>query len=131
MTIDQPAPFAHQTLLVVILTGVWTAMKLVARAPQVSLRVQRIALASCVAVTAALVAWGVVWSRPQPKASDLAPIWASARARPHSQGPYAAAAPGRGFDSDFPQICPMTASVAIMPLAVMPLRFADTLFVGL
>src|SRR3954468_11154977 len=131
MTIDQPAPFAHQTLLVVILTGVWTAMKLVARAPQVSLRVQRIALASCVAVTAALVAWGVVWSRPQPKASDLAPIWASARARLHGQDPYGTVGPGRAFDTDFPQIYPMTAIVTVLPLGLLPLRWADTLFVAL
>lgn len=120
----------NQALVIVILTCVWTAMMIVVRARQLSHRVQRIALASCVAVTAALVAWGVVWSRPQPKASDLAPIWASARARLHHQDPYAAVGPGRAFDTDFPQIYPMTAIVAILPLGLLPLRWADTLFVA-
>src|SRR5712671_5305891 len=130
MSVDQPANVAVQALVIVILTCVWTAMMVVARSRQASLRAQRIALASCVAVTAALVAWGVVWSRPQPKASDLAPIWASARARLHHQDPYEAVGPGRTFDTDFPQIYPMTAIVAIVPLGLMPLRWADPLFVA-
>jgi hypothetical protein len=130
MSVDQPANVAVQALVIVILTCVWTAMMVVARSRQASLRAQRIALASSVAVTAALVAWGVVWSRPQPKASDLAPIWASARARLHHQDPYEAVGPGRTFDTDFPQIYPMTAIVAIVPLGLMPLRWADPLFVA-
>jgi hypothetical protein len=130
MSVDPVAPFALQGLVIVILTCVWTAMMMVVRARQLSHRVHRIALASCVAVTAALVAWGVVWSRPQPKASDLAPIWASARARLRHQDPYEAVGPGRMYDTDFPQIYPMTAMVAIMPLGLMPLRWADPLFVA-
>ena len=97
----------------------------------VPLREQRIALVLCVAVTAALLAWGVVWNRPQPQPSDLAPIWASARARLHQQDPYDAVGPGRTFDTAFPQIYPMTAIVTVMPLALMPLRWADPIFVGL
>ena len=72
---------ASQAVLIVILVSIWTGLMMLARAhTNVPLREQRIALALCVAVTAALLAWGVVWSRPQPQPSDLAPIWASARA---------------------------------------------------
>jgi hypothetical protein len=132
MSLDQAALSDGKTLVVLILTGVWTGMALLLRAGEtVPLRVQRIALASCVAVTAALTAWGVVWSRPQPQASDLAPIWASARARLHHQDPYEAVGPGRAFDTVFPQIYPMTAIVAVMPLGLMPLGWADPVFVGL
>ena len=131
MTVDPPAPFDRQALMIVSLTCVWTGTMMVVRARQVSLLRQRIALSSCVAVTAALLVWGVVWSRPQPKASDLAPVWASARARLHHQDPYEAVGPGRTFDTDFPQLYPMTAIVAVMPLGLMPLRWADPLFVGL
>ena len=118
MSVDPHAWFTRQGLVVVILTFVWTAMMVVVRTRRFSHPVQRIALASCVAVTAALVAWGVVWSRPQPKASDLAPIWASARARLQHQDPYEAVGPGRAFDTDFPQIYPMTAIVTVAPLEV-------------
>jgi len=80
MNLDQAA----QTIVILILTCVWTGMMMLVRTRRnVSLREQRIALALCVAVTAALLDWGVVWNRPQPQASDLAPIWASARARLH------------------------------------------------
>jgi hypothetical protein len=95
-----------QALVVVILTCVWTGMTVLARGhAKVSLRVQRGALALCVAVTAAVLAWSV-WSRPQPKASDLAPIWASARALLHHQDPYEAVGPGRAFDTDFRRSIP-------------------------
>ena len=124
--------FDGKTLLIVILTCIWTATTLLLRAGErVPLRVRRIALAACVAATAALASWGVVWSQPQPQPSDLAPIWASAGARLHHQDPYAAVGPGRAFDTAFPQIYPMTAIVAVLPLALLPLRWADPLFVGL
>jgi hypothetical protein len=132
MSLDHALRLDGKTLVILILTCVWTGMALLVRAGEkVPLRVQRIALASCVAVTAALAAWGVVWSRPQPQASDLAPIWASARARLLHQDPYEAVGPGRAFDTAFPQIYPMTAIVAVMPLGLMPLRWADPIFVGL
>jgi hypothetical protein len=123
---------ATQTIVIVILTCVWAGMMMLVRTRRnVSLREQRIALALCVAVTAALLASAVVWNRPQPQASDLAPIWASARARLEHQDPYEAVGPGRTFNTAFPQIYPMTAIVTVMPLALMPLRWADPIFVGL
>jgi hypothetical protein len=76
MNLDQAA----QTIVIVILACVWTGMMMLVRTGKnVSLREQRTALALCVAVPAALLAWGVVWNRPQPQPSDFVPIWASAR----------------------------------------------------
>jgi hypothetical protein len=131
MSLDQITQFAGRAFAVFILTSVWTGMMVLAlRHRKTSLCVQRIALALCVTVTAAVLAWSV-WSQPQPKASDLAPIWASARALLHHQDPYLAVGPGRTFDTDFPQIYPMTSIVVVAPLATLPLRWADSLFVGL
>jgi len=123
---------AAQTIVIFVLACVWTGMMMLVRTRKtVPLLEQRIALALCVGATAALLSWGVVWNRPQPQASDLAPIWASARARLHHQDPYEAVGPGRAFNTAFPQIYPMTAIVTVMPLAPMPLRWADPIFVGL
>jgi hypothetical protein len=123
---------AAQTIVIVVLACIWAGVVMLVRTGRtVPLLEQRIALALCVGVTAALLAWGVVWNRPQPQASDLAPIWASARARLHHQDPYEAVGPGRTFNTVFPQIYPMTAIVTVMPLAPMPLRWADSIFVGL
>jgi hypothetical protein len=133
MSVDYAVPPDRQALIVVVMivTCAWAGTLAVARSRQASLRVQRLSLASCVAITAALLASGLVRSQPQPKASDLAPIWASAVARLHDQDPYEAVGPGRAFDTDFPQIYPMTAITAVLPLGLLPLRWADPLFVGL
>ena len=95
--------------------------------------VQRAALVVCVALTAAMLAWSIGANRPQGSvdASDLFPVWASARAWLHHQDPYLAVGPGRLFESRFPQIYPMTAIVTAMPLALLPMRWADVIFVGL
>ena len=132
MSVRQAAHLYGTPLVVAILILVWTGMMVLAkRAPAtISPLVQRIAFALCVAITAALLAW-IVWSRPQPQASDLAPIWASARALLHGQDPYEAVGPGRAFDTIYPQIYPMTAIVTVAPLALLPLRWADPIFVGL
>src|SRR4029077_13348855 len=81
-------------------------------------------------VPAARLAW-IVWSRPQPQASDLAPIWASARALLHGQDPYEAVGPGRAFNTVSPPIYRMTGIVTFGPLALLPLRWVDPIFVGL
>jgi hypothetical protein len=131
MSLGHALQLDGQTVAIVILTCVWTVMLVLTRRPtQASLRMRRLALALCVAVTASVLTLSV-WNRPQPKASDLAPIWASARALLHYQDPYEAVGPGRAFDTDFPQIYPMTSIVTVTPLALIPLRWADALFVGL
>src|SRR3954454_1793434 len=96
----------------------------------VSPAVRRLAFALCAGLTAAVLAWSAGSTRPASGASDLAPIWASARAWLHHQDPYEAVGPGRAFDTIFPQIYPMTAIVTVAPLALMPLRWADAIFAG-
>jgi len=106
-------------------------MVLARRAPtKLPAWVPRLALTLTAGLTGALLAW-IVWSGSPPQRSDLAPVWASARALLQQQDPYEAVGPGRAFDTSFPQIYPMTAIVAVAPLALLPLRWADPLFVGL
>jgi hypothetical protein len=125
---------AHiQSAVIILLVVVWSAMAVLARrsmAAPVPPQVLRASLTLTAALTGALLA-AIVWSRPQPVRSDLAPIWASAGALLHRQDPYEAVGPGRTFDTTFPQIYPMTSIVTVAPLAALPLRGADVLFVGL
>jgi hypothetical protein len=117
-------------LLVLILS--WSAMAVLARRAHtkpIPHHLLRMALTLTAAVNGALLAL-IVWSRPQPQPSDLAPIWASARALIDHQDPYAAVGPGRAYDTLFPQIYPMTSILTVAPLALLPLRWADPLFVG-
>jgi len=128
-------PFAPQTqsIVIALLVAAWSAMAVLARrsmAKPVRPQVMRVSLTLTAALTGALLAC-IVWSRPQQVRSDLAPIWASARALVQHQDPYEAVGPGRAYDTVFPQIYPMTSIVTVAPLAVVPLRWADVLFVGL
>lgn len=93
-------------------------------------RSQRIVVTIAAGVSAALLAW-VFWSGPQPQPSDLAQVWVGARALLHGQNPYSIVGPGRPFEWDFPLLYPMTAVVTLIPLALLPLRVVDPLFVGL
>jgi hypothetical protein len=122
-----------KSVALVLLILVWSAMAVLARrayAKPTPHHLLRIALTVTAAVNGALLAW-IVWSRPQPQPSDLAPIWASARALVHHQDPYQAVGPGRAYETLFPQIYPMTSIVTVAPLSLLPLRWADPLFVGL
>jgi len=116
----------------VALTLLWTGITALLRhpGPNVSRRAKRVALALGAAISAGLLAW-LYWTPPQAQPSDVAPVWASARALIHRQDPYAAVGPGRAYDTPFPQIYPMTSIVAFVPLAPLPLRWADPLFCAL
>jgi len=89
----------------------------------------RIAFAAAAAVTAALFTW-IFWSTPRPMQSDVAPVWAGARALVHGHDPYASVGPGRAFDTTFPLMYPMTAVLALTPLALVSLRWCEPLFVA-
>ena len=91
---------------------------------------QRVAFTMAAAVGAALVTW-MFWSTPHPQPSDVAQVWAGARALLHGQDPYEAVGPGRLFEWNFPLLYPMTAVMTLIPLAPVPLRLVDPLFVGL
>ena len=98
--------------------------------PRMSADTTRTVFACIVAIVAAGLTWSF-WSAPQPIPSDLAQIWASARALLHHQNPYDVVGPGRSFEWRFPLLYPLTAVVALVPLAPFPLRLVDLIFVGL
>jgi hypothetical protein len=115
---------------IVALVAIWSSMTVVLRErANLSLRVRRMALTLAIGGTAALLAWSV-WSRPQPQASDLAQLCAGAGALLHHQNPYEAVGPGRTFNWPYPLLYPMTAILALVPLALLPLRWVDPIFVG-
>jgi hypothetical protein len=126
------APIDGNSVVVVALIGIWTSMMVLAKRKHrnVSPQVQRIAFTLSVGASAALLAWSV-WSRPQPQTSDLAQVWAGARALLHHQNPYEAIGPGRTFNWPYPLFYPMTAILTLIPLAALPLRWVDPIFVGL
>jgi hypothetical protein len=121
-----------QAIVAVLLVCIWSGMAIVVRWHHTTIphRVQRVALTLCVAASAALLAL-LVWSKPQPQHSDLAQVWAGARALTHHENPYEVVGPGRRFDWPFPLLYPLTAVVTLTPLALLPLRWVDPLFVAL
>jgi hypothetical protein len=128
---DEEIRVTASTVVVIALTTVWTGMAALAkRRAVVSPRVQRIALAAATAITAAIVTW-MFWSQPRPQGSDLGQVWAGARALVHGESPYDVIGPGRAFDWPFPLLYPVTAAVTLMPLAALPMRVVDPVFVGL
>src|SRR5438034_592246 len=76
------------------------------------------------------VAWSV-WRQPQPLPSDLAPVWAGARALLARQNPYEAVRPANPLSLGFPLMYPLTAVLTLTPVAVLPLWWVDPIFVGL
>jgi hypothetical protein len=125
------AALTEKSLVVIPLVLIWSVMALLLRADaKLSHRTWRIALSGSVAFSAALLAWSF-WMTPQPQPSDLGQVWAGARALLHHQNPYDAVGPGRAFEWPLPLLYPLTAMVAIVPLAALPLRWVDPMFVGL
>jgi hypothetical protein len=120
-----------ETIAAIVLIAIWTPMVLLARGRiHAADRTRRIAVTLCAAVTGATLAW-LVWSRPQPQRSDLAQVWAGARAVVEHRNPYQDVGPGRAFDWPYPLLYPLTALLALVPLAPLSLRWVDPIFVGL
>ncbi|HJZ77657.1 MAG TPA: hypothetical protein VKE51_38275 [Vicinamibacterales bacterium] len=115
--------------IVAILILVWVPTFALVKRDDTSHGRRRCAFALSVATTAGVLSW-VVWSQPQPEMSDLALVWASARAFLHGDNPYQMVGPGRAFDRPYPLVYPMTAVLALAPLAWLPLRWVDPLFVA-
>ena len=131
MSIDLPAHLDGKSVVVILLVLIGTGMTAVWRARErIPPRALRIALVLSVASAGALLAW-TFWTRPQPQPSDLAPVWAGARAVLAHQNPYVMVGPGRPFEWPFPLLYPMTAVVTLLPLASVPLRWVDPIFVGI
>jgi len=119
-------------IIVFALVVVWTTTHRVMRRANIRALTgaQRAALTIAAGVSATLLAW-TVWSRPQPQPSDLAPVWAGARAFLHGGNPYDAVRPGNPYALGYPLLYPLTAVVTLAPLALLPLRWVDPIFVGL
>ena len=118
-------------VIAVLLVLAWTPVALLAKRPdKASSQARRAVLAFAAAATAFSLGW-IFWSVPQAPVSDLAPVWAGARALLHGQNPYHEVGPGRSFDTVFPLIYPLTAVLTLAPLALLPLRWTDLIFVTL
>ena len=87
-------------------------------------------LVASASITATVIS-AMWWSLPQPNPSDLAQVWAGARAFLAGQNPYDAVGPGRSLDLEFPLMYPLPAVLLTSLLAWLPLRVLDPLFVGL
>ncbi len=61
--------------------------------------------------------------------SDFAQVWYGARALVMGNNPYDVVGPGRAFSWPFPLLYPVTALLAAIPFAVIPLRVANLLWV--
>src|SRR5256885_7893836 len=120
-----------ETIVAVALVAIWTPMVLLARGRiHASAGTRRIALTASAALTSALLAW-LVWSRPQPQRSDLFQAWAGARALLEHRNPFEEVGPGRRFDWPYAQLYPLTSFLPLLPLASLPLRWVDPIFVAL
>jgi hypothetical protein len=119
-------------VIIATLTLVWVpTIALIKRdAGRTSYVHQRLAFALAVATSAALLAWTVWSGHPEPQVSDLGQVWAGARALLRGENPYQVIGPGRAFNCPYPLIYPMTAVLALAPVAWLPLRWVDPLFVA-
>jgi hypothetical protein len=120
-----------KVVVLIGLVAVWTAMaKMWLRANHLSARTRRAVFALAVALTGALLSLSF-WSDPQVQPSDLGQVWAASRALLHGENPYEVVGPGRAFDWAWPLLYPLTAPLALVPLAWLPLSLTDPLFVAL
>lgn len=92
--------------------------------------VPRLAVALALGLSFALYSH-LYWPDPRPQPSDFAQLWFAAQTLLQGENPYDAIGPGRAFHYQFPLLYPLTAPIVAMPFAVMPLRLAEALFVGL
>jgi hypothetical protein len=122
---------SSEAVIALLLVALWTGVAVMMRPPaKVSPLVQRVAFACAAAATAATLAW-IFWSVPRAFPSDLTPVWAAAGALFRGHDPYQTVGPARAFEWPFPLLYPLTAVLAIAPLAALPLRAADLAFVFL
>jgi len=71
----------------------------------------------------------VMWAVPLPR--DFDQVWFAARAVLHGRDPYSLIGPHREFFFNYNLFYPLTAAVAAVPLAPLPTRCADVLFVAI
>jgi hypothetical protein len=92
----------------------------------------RIAFALAVALAAALYCWLDVYVlRPVYPHRDFDRSWLAARLVLDHQNPYALIGPGKAYPWQWPFFYPITAAIAMVPLAWLPLAVARLVFVAL
>lgn len=89
----------------------------------------RIGLAAAAAVLSAVRA--LLWVSGEAKARDFDQVWFAANALLAGRNPYAEIGPGLQFDWPAPLYYPLTAAVAVVPLAPIERPLAAVLFAGL
>ena len=85
-------------------------------------------LAIAAGIVAALVGWHLQAIHSHP--SDFAQVWYGARALIAGDNPYDVVGPGRSFSWPFPLLYPLTALIAAIPFAAIPIRLANVLWVA-
>jgi hypothetical protein len=90
---------------------------------------RRIILTLTIAAVSASIAWVCGGIRQLP--SDFEHVPVAARFLLHGINPYTAIGPRGLFRFDFPLLYPLPAVVATIPLAGLPARWAETIFLGL
>jgi hypothetical protein len=73
----------------------------------------------------------IVQARVRGLPSDFFHLWRAAQLLLAGENPYALIGPGRAVDFQFPVFYPLTSIVVSIPFSVLPIRWADTLFVTL
>ena len=63
--------------------------------------------------------------------TDFSQVWFASRAWLAGQSPYAVIGPGRPFEWNFPFFYPLPAAIAMAPLALLPVRWADAVFMAI
>jgi hypothetical protein len=84
----------------------------------------------CALALFAAVASYCFWSYPRPQTSDYSQVWAASRAWAAYENPYEAVGPGRAFEWPWPLLYPLPAIILSSPLAMLPLRWADPIFLA-
>jgi len=90
-------------------------------------------LRACLAIAASLLSGlrAFLWVSGEAKSRDFDQVWYAARALLAGRNPYAEIGPGLHFDWPAPLYYPLTAAVAVMPLAAIARSVAAVLFAAL
>lgn len=89
----------------------------------------RAALSGAVGLLASVITW---WHRSHlERPSDFSIVWAGARAFLGGLDPYTYVGPGASHDFPHLLLYPFPAMVAAIPFALLPMRLADLVFIGL
>jgi len=90
---------------------------------------RRTLVVGSIALSSAALTWMIRGAYPAGR-SDLAQVWIAARSYLAGVDPYSIVGPDRPFQWSFPLFYPFPAIVVLFPLAPLPMRWVDPLWVG-